>query len=208
VTRACPKRNSCVPVFAAIFDLLSKPPLLRVRSLQGAAPLARAALVLLLLLPGLPSVAQDVTEPALKAAFIYNFALFTTWPADALPTGPSVLCVLGDSAVAQALEQTVEGRLLAGRPMTVSRLAATESPRRCAVLYLSHVSASDVAQILSGLGDAPVLTISDMDGFGQRGGIAQFYFDHGRLRFSVDVPHAKHAHLEISSRLLSLSKQP
>jgi hypothetical protein len=178
---------------------------MRVRSLLGPAPLARAALVLLLLLPGLPSLAQDVTEPALKAAFIYNFALFTTWPTDA---SPSVLCVLGDNAVAQALEQTVEGRLLAGRPMTVSRLAPTESPRRCAVLYLSHTSASDVAQILSGLGDAPVLTISDIEGFDQRGGIARFYFDHGHLRFSVDIQHAKHARLEISSRLLSLSKQP
>ena len=33
------------------------------------------------------TAAQDVTEPALKAAFIYNFAKFTEWPTEAVPTG-------------------------------------------------------------------------------------------------------------------------
>ena len=41
--------------------------------------ITRAAIAAALLMP-VPASAQDVTEPALKAAFIYNFAKFTEWP--------------------------------------------------------------------------------------------------------------------------------
>ena len=42
-------------------------------------PRARVAIVFALLMP-LVAFAQDVTEPVLKAAFIYNFIRFTEWP--------------------------------------------------------------------------------------------------------------------------------
>ena len=55
--------------------------------------------------------AQDVTEPALKAAFIYNFALFTEWPADVVPDeAPFAICVINDAAVRDALLREVKGR--------------------------------------------------------------------------------------------------
>lgn len=177
--------------------------------IRSSAPLTRAAITLLLLLRGLAAPAQDVTEPALKAAFIYGFSKFTVWPDDALPAAPpSLMCVLGDPAVADALARTVEGRLHAGRAISVSRVTAEGSLRGCQILYLSNVDATRAAQIVTGLRDAPVLTISDMDGFGELGGIAQLYFEHGQLRFSFRLDPARRARLEISSKLLTLSKRP
>ena len=78
-------------------------------------PLAIASLAIVLL--GRIAVAQDVTEPALKAAFIYNFARFTTWPADAPPGDSFVICVLNDTAVAEALLHAVDCRSLTERPV-------------------------------------------------------------------------------------------
>ena len=133
------------------------------------------------------AAAQDVTEPALKAAFIYNFAKFTEWPADAMTTGePLVLCVLGDAAIGEALERAVKGRTLAGHSIGVSQAAPDGRPREgCHILYVSGVTASQAAKVVAGLRDAPVLTISDVEGFTQLGGIAQFFFEHGQLRFNV-----------------------
>src|SRR5436190_6766568 len=75
---------------------------------------------------------QDVTEPALKAAFIYNFAKFTDWPPDALPsTVTFVACVVGDPPVGAALERATKGRLLSGRTISVSQLAADGPLRTC-----------------------------------------------------------------------------
>jgi hypothetical protein len=73
-----------------------------------------AAVASVLLVPG-PASAQEVTEAALKAAFVYNFAKFTEWPADAMPaSSPIMMCVHGDPAVADALARAVKGRVIAG----------------------------------------------------------------------------------------------
>ena len=173
--------------------------------LLGAAHIARAIAVLLLLQA--PASAQDVTESALKAAFIYNFAKFTEWPADAAPVAePLVLCVIGDAAVGDALERAVKGRLLAGHSMAVSHAEPAGQRRVCHVLYVSGVTAGQAAQLVAGLRDAPVLTISDIDGFTELGGVAQFFFEHGQLRFIVHLESAKRAHLQISSKLLTLAR--
>ena len=168
---------------------------------------AGAAIALLLLMRGVAS-AQDVTEPALKAAFIYNFVMFTEWPADAVPAaGPLVMCVLGDAAVGDALERAVKDRVLAGRSMAVSQVESAGTRRVCHVLYVSGVTAVRATQLVAGLRDVPVLTISDLEGFTQLGGIAQFFFEQGRLRFIVQLESAKRARLQISSRLLVLAKR-
>ncbi len=152
--------------------------------------------------------AQDVTEPALKAAYIYNFAKFTEWPADAMANGaPLVLCVLGDAAVGEALERAVKARTLAGRSIGVSQAASNAgSLAGCHIAYLADVTANQAAKIVAGLHDTPILTISDVKGFLQMGGIAQFFFENGQLRFDVQLASAKRARLEISSKLLLLAR--
>ncbi len=164
------------------------------------------ALAVLLLTPGFAS-AQDVTEPALKAAYIYNFTMFTVWPPGAAPAEqPLVLCVVGDTAVAEALERAVATRLVAGHSVSVAFLAPGAPQRPCHVLYVSGVTGRQAAQLLAGVRDLPVLTISDLEDFTRLGGIARFFFESGRLRFSVGLESARRAHLQISSRLLSLAK--
>ena len=167
----------------------------------------RAAIAILLLI-SVTAAAQDVTEPALKAAFIFNFAKFTEWPAEVMTTGePLVLCVLGDAAIGEALERAVKSRTVLGRRMDVSQAPSNGPPREgCHILYVSGVTASQAAKLVAGLRDAPVLTISDADGFTQVGGITQFFFAHGQLRFNVHLESAKRARLRISSRLLALAK--
>jgi hypothetical protein len=167
---------------------------------------ARATLVVVLLMP-LVAFAQDVTEPALKAAYIYNFMKFTEWP-EPLPTSdPFVICVLGDSAVGDALERVVKGREFAGRRMTVSLVAIQAPKKACRVLYVSGVTASQGAQLLAGLQDSPVLTISDVVGFTEVGGIAQLFVERGRLRFNIGLEAVKRSRLQMSSRLLVLANR-
>src|SRR5918999_3253891 len=87
------------------------------------ARLGGAIVTLAVGLRGLPTFAQDVTSHALKAAFIYNFARFTAWPAAALPErGALALCVVGDPAVAEALERTVKNRTHNGHGFAVSQV--------------------------------------------------------------------------------------
>lgn len=177
-------------------------------SLLSVVRVTRATTAVLLLAPGL-AVAQDVTAPALKASYIYNFAKFTEWPAGLVPAAePFVMCVLGDAEVGDALEDAVKGRELAGHRLTVSRVTRTGVGRVCHVLYVSGVTASQASQLVAGLRDVPVLTISDVERFTELGGIAQLFFEYGRLRFTIQREAATRARLQISSRLLALAKRP
>jgi hypothetical protein len=168
--------------------------------------MTRITLAVVLLIGALAS-AQDVTEPALKAAFIYNFAKFTEWPFDALPAAsPLVMCVVGDAAVGDALERSVEGRVLSNHVMSVSSGPVGGSQRVCHVLYVSGMTLDRAAQLIAGVRNVPVLTISDIEGFTELGGMVRFFFEQGRLRFGIHLESAKRARLQVSSRLLALAR--
>jgi hypothetical protein len=148
-----------------------------------------------------------VTEPALKAVYIYNFAKFTEWPVDNVSARePLVMCVLGDPAVGHELARAVKGRQVAGRRMSVLQLTVEGPQQACHILYVSGVTATQAGQLVAKVGQAPVLTLSDIEGFTALGGIGQFFFENGRLRFKVHIESMKRARLQISSRLLALAK--
>jgi hypothetical protein len=162
-------------------------------------------LAVTLLMP-LVAAAQDVTVPALKAAFIYNFVKFTEWPVVPPVPGPFVLCVVRDAAVGDALEREVRGREFSGRRITVLSVAAgtTES---CRLLYVSGATIDDVARAIAGLQDTPVLTISDVAGFTNTGGMVQLLFERGQLRFTIKADAVKRSGLRMSATLLALGQR-
>jgi hypothetical protein len=162
------------------------------------------ALLSLLLLPTVAD-AQDVTGPPLKAAFIYNLAKFVEWPEDAPAAKPFTMCVLGDAAVGDALERSVFNRRLGGNNVSVLRLTASGPQRPCHILYMSGVTRDQAGVLVSALKTAPVLTISDIEGFTEFGGMVQFLYEHGQLRFRIGHEAAKRSGLQISAKLLSLA---
>jgi hypothetical protein len=174
---------------------------LRCASIMGAA--LAGVLLMRILVAG-----QEVTTPALKAAFIYNFAKFTEWPADMAPgTGPISMCVLGDAAVAEALERAVKTRKVAGHSVSVSLVAPSGPPGVCHILYVAGLPPRQAAEVVAELRDDPVLTISDLEGFTEAGGIVQLFFERGQLRFGIDYESAKRARLQISSSLFALARR-
>jgi hypothetical protein len=174
--------------------------------LFGFAQIARITVAAITLTGGL-AFAQDVTQPSLKAAFIYNFAKFIEWPADVLAAGePFVFCVVGDTAVGRALERAVTNRVLAGRNLTVSYVAAAGPALMCHILYVSGVPIEQAVRLAAGLRDEPVLTVSDLEGFTDGGGVVQLFFDRGQLRFIIHKEFARRSGLQISAKLMGLAK--
>jgi hypothetical protein len=188
------------PVRLVIRDLATPPTACRYgRRLAGAA---FAALTLCVS----TGRAQDVTEPSLKAAFIYTFAKFTEWPEDILPTTATFsACVLGDSQIRDALERTVKGRQFEGHGISVSQVQLAGKLRSCHLLYVSGVTPAQVTAIVVALRGAPVLTISDIDDFAELGGIAQMFVENGKMHFDLNLGVAKGSRLQLSSKLLVLA---
>lgn len=153
------------------------------------------------------SFAQDIAGSVLKAEYIFRLPPFVTWPPDVLPEGgPVTLCVVGDTAVRDALERTARDAMIGKRKVVVAFAPRERPAAQCHLLYVSGLPAAQVARLISGLNNAPVLTIGDIDNFNKMGGMIEFFYQPGRLLFSIRVEAAKAAGLLINSRLIELAR--
>lgn len=158
-----------------------------------------------LLLP-LQLSAQPVPEYDLKAAFVYNFALFTEWPSDTAYEGGTLnICVNPGSVLRQTLAG-LGNKAVKGRRVSVRNLAALDSLRACHVLFIDSSDRERWVQIKKELGGASVLTISDDDEIGRDGSMIALAMDNNRIVFDIDTRAAKQARLVLSSRLLRLAR--
>jgi hypothetical protein len=149
--------------------------------------------------------AQEAPDTAVKAAFLYNFAKFVEWPA--LRSGvPIALCVVGEGGIAAALVDTVRDQSINGHSLDVSRPPDSAAWNACNLLFIADAETRRSVAGLPGLRTLPVLTVSDGEGFSQRGGIIEFYVEGGRMRFAININAAERSGLRLSSRLLGLAK--
>jgi hypothetical protein len=149
---------------------------------------------------------QAVTQPALRAAFLYNFAKFTEWPGESGPAAPLTLCVLDDTAVEGALTELVGSSAINGRTVIIARGVNGPRLRTCNLLYVGETTSGRAAAILDELQGAPVLTVSNGDEFVRGGGIVGLFVEEGRMRFAINPDAAQRAGVRLSSRLLQLAK--
>ena len=144
-----------------------------------------------------------VDERDLKAAYVYNFVQFTSWP---VPLDePFTLCVLGHSAIDDALAR-LEGKPVgAGRRLSVRHVAARDVPAGCHALYVDDAQRGAVDGLAPRLAGSPVLTITDGDGLADRGVMIEIHRRESRLQFEVNLRAARASNLTFSARMLKLA---
>ncbi|HVL76348.1 MAG TPA: YfiR family protein [Noviherbaspirillum sp.] len=148
--------------------------------------------------------AQPVAEPDLKAAFIYNFTLFTEWPAEAGFEGGALnVCVNPASGLREPL-QALTDKPVRGRRMAVRVLTAVDGLRGCDALVLDDADRARGGALIAAARALPVLTIAD--GPEVAGSIIALAREGDRLVFDVDTAAARRSNLKLSSRLLRLAR--
>lgn len=148
---------------------------------------------------------MQASEVQVKAAFIYNFALFTTWPADAmLADAPMVLCVAAEQPLHDALEK-LTGKSVRGHRLEIRKINDGMAAGCHVLVFDEHVS--------GGVGPdaaAPVLTVFDSGkGVRSAGGsrpMIALALQDNRVVFDIDAGAARQAGLQISSQLLRLAR--
>jgi hypothetical protein len=151
---------------------------------------------------------QSPTEYQVKAAYLFNFLKFVEWPDDpgADPHGKWVIGFVGDSPIADELARLVDGKNVLGRDLLVKKFQNGDNPRGCNILFISESEKKRLPSILAALQGSSVLTVADMDNFIGAGGMIQFVVEDARVRVAIDVGATSHAHLKVSSKLLSLAR--
>jgi hypothetical protein len=151
--------------------------------------------------------AESASESSVMAAFLYKFPAYVEWPdpAHADASQPIEIGVLGDEDVRAAMEEIAAGRTPDERSIRVRRIDGLASVKGLHVLFIGDSALAAGKQYIAAAHAQSVLTVTEHGAAGQSS-IIDFILVNGRLRFTISLPAAQRAKLQISSRLLAVAQ--
>lgn len=149
--------------------------------------------------------AEVYSESAVKAAFVLRFAGYVEWVTDALPAGEFRIAVIGDSQMADHLEELAAGRILSGRPVQVRRVNSAAQARDAQVLVIGTARRGSLSALLRPLAGQAMLVVTSEEDALAAGSVINFLRDGSRIRFEISLPAARLMGLRVSSELLSVA---
>ena len=77
---------------------------------------------------------------------------------------------------------------------------------KCHLLYIAASESSNILSILNNVNYKNIVTVSDIKGFAQEGGIIELLQDEEKVKLKINVTSAKKAKIIINSDLLAVSE--
>ena len=167
------------------------------------------AVFLVVLLSAPHEAAKEANgEYSIKAGFVYNFARFIQWPdhAFANENTPMKVTVFGGPEVFQDF-QKMNGAKVGSRKIQLVHGETPEDAQNCHIVFLARTQRDLWPRIQTALKDAPTLTIGEMNGFLEGGGIINLENKQLKIGFQVNLPEAREQGIEIGSRILKLASR-
>jgi hypothetical protein len=163
------------------------------------------------LVSGLPAgsrAAVALTEYEVKAGFLYHVGWFVEWPAATAQGRAStfIIGVLGTNPFGGVLDDVMRGKTIHERPVMIKYYQRVEEAVSSHVLFISASENTRVPAILAVLERIPVLTVSDLEGFTERGGMVVLRLVDRKVHFDINMDATERAGLKLSSQLLRLAK--
>ena len=151
---------------------------------------------------------ESVREYDLKAAYLYNFIKFASWPDGSFiaPQSPLVVGVLGNERLIAALEAVTRGRLVNGRAVTVKSWSPQLGTTGLHVLYVDSAYELQLSKLSSAFAARGLLTVGETDAFVAAGGGIRLIVEGDRLQFEISTAATERAGLVLSSQLLMLAR--
>ena len=146
-------------------------------------------------------------EYKIKAAFLYNFIRYTTWPAEALgkKEAPIELMVVGKDPFGPILAATFRDKKLHGRSVVIRHVKDVPKKLTAHLVFACGLDEKQKAALIKACTGLPILLIGDESGFAEQGASASFLVQRNKVRFEVNNEVTKAGKLTISSQLLKLA---
>lgn len=151
-----------------------------------------------------PVSAQQFNETELKAAYLYNFAYFITWPEPA--ARDFLFCSYANTPVTGILARLIDGEKVHDRPIRLLIDPVPEQLHECQIVFVPVQQERVLASILEYIRAFPTLTVSDVPDFEQRGGMVRLTTEDRRIQPVIHLQNVTRAKLAVSSKLLRSSR--
>lgn len=164
------------------------------------------ALLLLSMLCRTARADAAYSEDAVKAAYLYRFAGYVSWPGSQVASSPFIIDVIDEAGVAKELGRLLPNHPINGHPARVRVIARMADLGDAQMLYVGEGFAGNVKALTASLGERAILVVTDeSEGLNDGGTINFIESDGGHVRFEVSLTSAARAGLQISSQLLSVA---
>ena len=158
------------------------------------------------------SIAQGPVNPReykVKAAYIYNFTRYVTWPKAAFTNAqaPFVIAVVGNDPFGKSLD-ALRKRKVANRPIVIKRFASMRDYKSSHVLFLSfQTTPSQRSEALRKTKGKSVLVVGESPKFAGMGAALNFFPDgNGTIGFELNVDAVKRCGMQVDAKLLSIAR--
>ncbi|VAW89265.1 hypothetical protein MNBD_GAMMA17-1222 [hydrothermal vent metagenome] len=175
-------------------------------------PYLKLTLLIITLLFSSPALTTgfDTREYTLKAVFLERFTRFIDWPNDKSAgekTTPFVIGIMGNPDFSALLREIYQNQKIQGKNVIVKDLDNVEMLQNTHLLFIANVSDSALKNVLKQTQNTSILTISDTEGFAERGIMINFFMSRKqKIRFEINEQAIKQSDLYISYKLLSVAK--
>ena len=100
----------------------------------------------------------------------------------------------------------LSGKQIKGRTLAVKDVTSPADLKSCQIVFISPSEKPRYEAILASLKDSKILTVSEIEGFAEHGGIINFISERNKVRFEINPDAARNQGLTISSELLKLAR--
>lgn len=156
---------------------------------------------------------KKAAEYQIKAIYLYNFLLFTEWPrynnikGDTEEKLPAItIGILGRDPFGDSFAE-VEGKVIKShkKRLVIKKLGSYDEKldlTQCDLLFICQSEKDNLKEIVVRLSGLPVLTVADLPGFLERGGMINLVKRQKKVRWEINQGPVKKARLKLSSQLL------
>ena len=155
-------------------------------------------------------------EYQVKAAFLYNFIKFLDWPEnkDVADSGQIKIFVIGKNPFGNAFVPILK-KTVRNKELNIVYFYSVEDLneenktdlKKSHMLFICKSEKKHLKAILEITRQSSVLTVSEISGFLETGGMIRFLMEKEKVRFEINAAVAQKSHLEIRAQLLRLAKR-
>jgi len=168
---------------------------------RAVKTLAAACGCIIWMLAGMDVRADEYSEAAVKAAYLYRFTAYIEWPA----TSRFTIAVLGDDEVADNLSALLATRSIKNLPSQVRKIQKPTDLGDAQILYIGSAFKGDLRKSIASVNIHAVLIVTSQPGALDAGSAINFIEVDNRIRFEASIAAVERPGLRIAPELLSVA---
>ncbi len=120
--------------------------------------------------------------------------------------GESVVVTVFNNSYGDLFEKIFADKQINSKNIKIKYITSIDQLENTTILYISNVSSENLSAILEKTNHKNILTVSDMRGFAEKGGILQVYIASQKAKLKINLDVANQEDIKVKASLLRIAE--